>query len=105
MTGDDPDYVDHVNHIKNDNRFCNLRSVSFSENVRNAKLRHDNKTGKAGVRLDARDGKFYASGRDGKRHVPLGRFNTKAEAVLAREDWERKMGFHANHGAQMGGAA
>jgi hypothetical protein len=41
--------IDHINGIKTDNRPENLRIVSHRENMRNQKLRSDNKTGLTGL--------------------------------------------------------
>ena len=35
MTGEEPDEVDHINNIKDDNRWLNLRSVTRQENQLN----------------------------------------------------------------------
>lgn len=35
MTGQQPDVMDHINGIKHDDRWSNLRSVTVSENNRN----------------------------------------------------------------------
>jgi hypothetical protein len=41
--------VDHINGIRNDNRLCNLREVTSSQNCMNQKIRSTNKTGCKGV--------------------------------------------------------
>lgn len=33
MTGEWPDVVDHINEVKDDNRWCNLRSVTRQKNL------------------------------------------------------------------------
>lgn len=37
MTEEEPSVVDHINHIKFDNRFCNLRGTSYQINNLNRK--------------------------------------------------------------------
>jgi hypothetical protein len=49
MTGEMPKIIDHINRIKNDNRWCNLRNVSTAENIRNSGLSKRNKSGIKGV--------------------------------------------------------
>lgn len=44
-------HIDHVNGIKSDNRWCNLRLATRSENNSNVKLRADNKSGIKGLRF------------------------------------------------------
>lgn len=50
MTGSwPPQFIDHANGIKGDNRFANLREANPMQNLRNSKLRRDNKVGLKGV--------------------------------------------------------
>jgi hypothetical protein len=51
MEGYMPEYIDHENTIRSDNRWKNLRKCSKSENGWNCKLRVDNTTGVKGISL------------------------------------------------------
>ena len=93
--GEEPDDIDHINGDRRDNRITNLRSVSRQENMRNASLRSNNKTGVAGVSRSR--GKWLAQIKGGSK-VCLGFFDTFEEAVAARKRAEREIGFHQNHG-------
>ncbi|GAH20073.1 unnamed protein product, partial [marine sediment metagenome] len=42
--------IDHINRDGLDNRKCNLRPCTNSQNQKNSKLRKDNKSGLRGVR-------------------------------------------------------
>lgn len=41
--------IDHVNGVRSDNRICNLREASHSQNMHNRRADHDNKSGIKGV--------------------------------------------------------
>jgi len=63
-----PDQIDHVNHVKYDNRIDNLRSVSTMENNRNASVGVRNTSGIAGVSWYKATSKWAAQiGGNGKR--------------------------------------
>tara|TARA_R110001592_G_scaffold111372_6_gene308490 strand:+ start:12415 stop:12906 length:492 start_codon:yes stop_codon:yes gene_type:complete len=50
MTGKPPEReVDHANRIRDDNRWCNLRSCDRHQNTQNASVRKDNRLGIRGV--------------------------------------------------------
>lgn len=102
MTGNLPtDQIDHINGIKDDNRFCNLREVSNSENAKNSKHRINNTSGHVGVNFEYRGSKWTANIKvDGKK-ISLGRFDTKEEAIEARKLAEIEHGFHPNHGRRI----
>lgn len=98
MTGSFPkDVVDHINHNCSDNRWANLRSVSRTENNRNNRKHHDNKSGICGVWLDR---KVWVAkiGLNGKQKC-IGRFDSLFDAVCARKSAEIQHGYHRNHGA------
>jgi hypothetical protein len=77
--------VDHINGNKLDNRRCNLRLASNTDNVRNQKLHKNNKTGYKGVSLDKRTGLYVAGIMVNRRNYCLGSFadpKTAHEAYL-----------------------
>lgn len=79
--GEIPDFIDHINQDKADNRLANLRLASPSQNKANTKVRADSTTGLKGVK--PKSGKFLATiTKDGKR-THLGTFNTALEAHCA----------------------
>jgi len=76
-------HVDHINGNGLDNRLCNLRAVTASENHRNKRVRFDNRLGIKGVTLTLK-GKYWAHIGHKRRHINLGTFNTLEEAIAAR---------------------
>lgn len=96
MTGSWPKYeIDHINHIRSDNRFINLREVTHQENAKNTPLRKDNISGVTGVYW-VRD-KWMARINIKPKYISLGCFADKFEAICARKSAEIKYGFHPNH--------
>lgn len=89
--------VDHINGDKADNRLCNLRVVTKSQNQRNAKMRKDNTAGHVGVSLRA-NGKWqaYISLDGGRAHI--GTFNCRSAAIVARKRAQVSHGYTERHG-------
>lgn len=75
--------VDHINRVKTDNRLCNLRDVSPSENAQNRHVVSANKSGYKGVSWDATRGKWLAAIELMGRTYHLGRFVNLEDAVSA----------------------
>lgn len=99
MTGDWPkNQIDHINHDFHDNRWCNLRDVTISENQRNAKLRVDNSSGIPGVSWNKNHKRWNSSIKIKGERVHLGSFFGLFEACCARKSAEIKYDFHENHG-------
>ena len=95
-TGEQPEYIDHINGDGTDNRWENIRCVSVTDNNRNMRLFATNTSGFSGV---------YAIGDRWQSiiwvnctQINLGVFDTKQEAVAARKAAEKVCGYHANHG-------
>ena len=90
--------IDHVNHIRDDNRLSNLRFVTRGENFKNKSVSSNNTTGITGVCFDKRLQKYIAHiSVNNLRHF-LGRYNTLEEAAAARAEANLEFNFHANHG-------
>lgn len=83
--------VDHINRIRDDDRWKNLRHVSHQCNIRNAKVCVKNKSGVTGVLAYYKKWAVYI-GVDGKC-VYLGAFKSKSDAVKVRWKAEVEHGY------------
>lgn len=90
--------IDHINGNRKDNRICNLRLVTRSENMRNARIPSHNKSGCIGVCWNKGQRSWRAVIVVNKRQIHVGSFQTKEAAISARKVAEIKYGFHVNHG-------
>lgn len=98
-TGDwPPQWIDHINGARDDNRLCNLRCADSYQNARNAKRRRDNSSGRTGVYWLKDERRWRASLRVQGKTVWLGCFSDFDAAVAARIEGEERYGFHPNHG-------
>ncbi len=75
--------IDHINGLRHDNRWLNLRAASPVQNSRNAKRRSINKSGAKGVRWHKRSRKWNAEIRVNGRQISLGYFDTLSDAAAA----------------------
>lgn len=99
MTGEFPKWqVDHINHDRSDNRWCNLRLCSRSENMVNMKKFKNNRSGFTGVHFDRREKRWRSYISDKGNVIHLGYFDSKDRAIEARKEAEDKYNFHSNHG-------
>lgn len=85
--------VDHKNHPpraekKIDNRKTNLEVVTHSENLMNSSLRVDNQTGFKGVYWREDKQKWQVKIHIDKKQKHFGYYDTKDEAIKAREEAE-----------------
>lgn len=99
MTGSIPEFVDHINGIRDDNRWENLRPANIKQNGWNRKINSNNKSGYKGVHFQKCSGKWVGQVRVGDKKVRVGTFNSAEEAakevMLAREKYH---GEFCNHG-------
>jgi hypothetical protein len=92
--------VDHINGVKTDNRWNNLRDVSASENLRNCRMSRNNTSGVTGVR-QSRSGKWIAYIHVNGRDQRIGQFSTIEEAADARSLANAAHGYTARHGLNL----
>lgn len=90
--------IDHINHVRNDNRLDNLRFVTRGENFKNKSVSSNNTTGITGVCFTKRLQKYIAYIKVNRQMHFLGYYNTLEEAAAARAEANLEFNFHANHG-------
>lgn len=85
VTGDWPrQVIDHINGVRSDNRWANLRDTSQSVNSRNSlKVRPNSASGLLGVSFRSDNGKPFAQIMVNGRNVNLGTFATPELAHAA----------------------
>jgi len=88
--------IDHIDHVKYNNKFSNLRDISPQENHKNMPISKNNKSGVSGVNFTYKKWKATI-GVNGKTRV-LGVYDDFFEACCARLSANNKYGYHANHG-------
>jgi len=104
VTGSWPaDQIDHINHVRSDNRWQNLREANNQINQRNRTIQKNNSTGTPGVHWHKANKKWIVFIHVDKQRLHLGCYNTQSDAIAARKNAEIKHNFHPNHG--MEGAA
>lgn len=75
--------IDHKDGDSENNRFCNLRDCSMSQNKANSKTYKNNKSGYKGVFLT--EGRYRVSIQKNRKRIHIGRFDTAEEAAKAYE--------------------
>lgn len=95
-----PEYIDHINGVRNDNRIVNLREVPKQVNHKNMKCYSSSSTKVTGVCWHKQSSKWRAYITLDKKQAPLGCFDSFEDAVQARKDAEVLHQYHANHGRQ-----
>lgn len=90
--------IDHINHVRYDDRIENLRLVTAVVNCQNKGKYISNTSGVTGVSWDRKNLKWFVTIRVNKKNVFLGRFDKFDEAVKVRKEAELLYNFHENHG-------
>lgn len=83
--------VDHIHsQYKHDNRKCNLRLTTQANNCKNRGLSSNNTSGIPGVSWNKNSQKWTSYIRINNKHVLLGSFKNKQDAIEARKEAEGK---------------
>lgn len=99
MTGSVPEQVDHINGVRNDNRFSNLRPCNHSTNSANCKMTARNTTGYKGVHFRKDTKNWESKIMVNKKSIHLGTFKDPALAYEAyKEAAVKYFGEYANFG-------
>ena len=93
-----PEFIDHINHIRNDNKLKNLRCVSHAENMKNRPLTCKNTSGYSGINYNAKNKAWQINiGVKGKSKT-LGYRKDLEDAIKIRKAAEKNYGYHENNG-------
>ena len=90
MNAPEDKVVDHINHNKLDNRKCNLRVCTQSQNTMNSSLRSDNTSGYTGVYWYKSRSKWLVRITVNGKCINLGYYDDLEEAVKVRKEAEIK---------------
>lgn len=92
MTGLPPSKnIDHINRVKSDNRFCNLREATQSENTQNVSKYSTNKSGFPGVQFHKRDKRWVANISHKNKQTHLGYFESAEAAYEAYSEAKARL--------------
>ena len=92
--------IDHINHVRKDNRIINLQEATNQENGKNISIGSRNTSRIIGVSWDKQTDRWQAQIRAKGKNIRLGRYPDKFEAICARKSAENKYDYHANHGVK-----
>lgn len=79
--------VDHINHRTTDNRRFNLKVCTHYQNMQNIS---SNTSGKVGVSYDNKHKKWNAQIKVKRKHINLGYYSNKEDAIKARIEAKKK---------------
>ena len=82
--------IDHKNRIRNDNRLCNLRAVSRTDNCQNISLPSHNKSGHIGVSWFKNHNCWTVYVKVNKKNKWLGYYKNLDDAIAARKAGEKQ---------------
>lgn len=82
--------LDHINGNGLDNRLCNLREITHSQNSMNRRMHANNTSGIPGIRWCERDKEWQAHICVNGKQFNLGYFKYKPDAIAARRNAEKK---------------
>ena len=91
--------VDHIDHVKTNNSWTNLRDVSHSVNMKNLAMSKRNTSGMTGVRKSGEKWRssIYVNG----RNIDLGLYPKLEDAMSARMKANKEYGFDSSHGVKL----
>jgi hypothetical protein len=91
--------IDHINGLRDDNRWANLRAVTSSLNKRNCARYSNNTSGHTGVYWLGKRSRWIAKvSLDSGRVKHVGCFKTMQEAIEARQRAQLGLGYTTRHG-------
>jgi len=85
--------MDHINRVRHDDRWVNLRAVTHMCNLRNVGIKSNNTSGITGVCFDKKNSKWLSYIILFGKFNNLGRYKNKIDAANRRWESEKENGF------------
>lgn len=99
MTGSYPENcIDHINGVKNDNSFGNLRDVDHATNCKNRKVYKTNRSGVSGVIFNNQTKKWIVRFKHNNKRYYFGSYTNLNDAIKVRNHEVKGFDFHELHG-------
>ncbi|CCV12980.1 HNH endonuclease signature motif containing protein [Mesorhizobium sp. STM 4661] len=93
-----PDEVDHDDGVRPNNILTNLKDKDHAGNMQNMTKREDNSSGQTGVSWDQHRQRWQVHITHNKKHIALGRFVSKDEAISRYREKKTTLGLSERHG-------
>ena len=77
------EFIDHINGIRDDNRICNLRIATASQNQQNRNINKNNKYGLKSIYWDKRKNKYRSCCKFNNKIIYIGYFDNIEDAKIA----------------------
>ncbi|HIH8982537.1 TPA: HNH endonuclease [Serratia marcescens] len=84
-----PEFIDHINGDRADNRLVNLRLATACQNMMNVPLKASNSTGVKGLWFRQETNRWIMYGKANRKTYWLGAFDNIIDAVAERRRFER----------------
>ena len=78
--------IDHINNIRDDNRICNLRIATASQNQQNRNAPKNNKSGLKSIYWDKRKNKYKSCCKFNNKNIHIGYFDNIEDAKIAYDN-------------------
>lgn len=95
-----PDFIDHKDGNRLNNRLDNLANVTVQQNHMNLSIARNNTSGVTGVYFNAKNKRWCAQMKFNGKTYHLGSATEKSEAIALRKAEEERLGFSKRHGAK-----
>jgi hypothetical protein len=92
-----PNQIDHINKVRSDNRFKNLRLATNKQNQENTSIRKDNSSGTTGINWRKDLEKWQVRIQSHGKRITVGIYSGLELAIEAREKAEEKYYTHRNN--------
>lgn len=97
-----PEFIDHINNDRADNRIENLRPITKQQNAQNAKLRQNSSSGYKNVRWHKTWNSWQVAMRIDGKETNFGYYkDIELADLVATEARDKHYGKYANHGVQL----